>query len=105
MKDVRVEVVAHVLKRPYARVGVRDARLYEIGEVRKLMDGLRDAIAAEQKDYFLGTVAVEWACDDTLRLHDGRKRLLVVALLLDRIRQRLSGATPKRRQGFAKEAK
>jgi len=101
---VRLEAVADVLKRPYARVRMSEVRYLDIGEVRKLMDDLRDVIGGERTDYFLGSIFVERESNNRLRLYDGRKRLFVVALLLDGVRLRLSGTKPKRRRGHARVA-
>src|SRR5262245_30526614 len=99
---VLLEVVADVLKRPYARLPASEKRFFEVGEVAELLGDLRGAIEERRNEYILGTIIVERRPNDSLRLHDGRKRLTVVAMLVDAICQRLDGAKPKRRRGVAR---
>jgi hypothetical protein len=99
----QLELVSDVLTQPYAKVVQSPRHLFYADKVGELMRDFHDAISAEGKEYYLGAIALEQCTDGTLMLRDGRMRLMVVATLVDRIQDRLSGRRRKRRQGYPRE--
>jgi hypothetical protein len=96
--------VSEVLKQVYARADATSTRDLCAEKLNELMRDLGCAISSRREEYFLGTMVLEQRAAGSLKLRDGRKRLLTIAILLDALHSRLDGTKARRRKGIAREA-
>ena len=67
---------------------------WEGNHVRTLLQDFSNAVAAENKTYFLGTIVLTHSADAKWEVADGQQRLATTAILISAIRDHLfSGST------------
>ena len=97
MCPVRVEPIAHALKRPRLQLPTRNMYFKE-HPLRTLLSDLHNAIHYRCNEYFIGAVLFARGPRNTLTVAEGRKRLATISILQQRIRSRLDGAEHVRGQ-------
>jgi hypothetical protein len=97
--ETRIEPIAEVLDRRYARFH-REARgLFGVGKIEQLLEDFDIAIRTGQESYYLGPIVQERGADGGLVLVDGYKRLIVIAMLQERLAERLARLHSRHRRG------
>lgn len=94
--EAKIELISNVLKETHGKVSPRTVLFFDAQKVLDLLHDLHAAIREEREQYYLGVVALAQGATNTLTLVDGRKRLTIIAILLDSIRHRLMGSKHER---------
>ena len=82
------EPISHLLTHRRLQFPARNAPLQD-HEVCTFLSDVHSAMQHNDYDYFFGSIILTRGRDNTLSVKDGRKRLVTIATLLDRIRAKL----------------
>jgi hypothetical protein len=95
--------VGSVLNRHSLRVPLNQrSYAWDDHHVRTLLEDFSNAIASENKTYFLGTIVLTQTPDATWEVADGQQRLATTAILISAIRDHLSGGSPNEKEAARK---
>ena len=75
---------------------------WEEGHVNTLLQDFSNAIAGENKTYFLGTIVLTHSGDGKWEVADGQQRLATTAILISAIRDHLFNGSPNEREAANK---
>lgn len=95
--------VGSVLNRHSLRVPLNQrSYAWEDHHVRTLLEDFSNAIASENKTYFLGTIVLTQTADTTWEVADGQQRLATTAILISAIRDHLFAGSPNEKEASQK---
>jgi hypothetical protein len=75
---------------------------WEEGHVNTLLQDFSNAIAGENKTYFLGTIVLTHSGDNKWEVADGQQRLATTAILISAIRDHLFSGSPNEKEAANK---
>lgn len=95
--------IGSVLNRYSLRVPLNQrSYAWEDHHVRTLLQDFSNAIASENKTYFLGTIVLSQTLDNRWEVADGQQRLATTAILISAIRDHLFGGAPNEKEASQK---
>jgi hypothetical protein len=95
--------IGSVLNRYSLRVPLNQrSYAWEDHHVRTLLQDFSNAIASENKTYFLGTIVLSQTGDNRWEVADGQQRLATTAILISAIRDHLFAGTPNEKEASQK---
>ena len=95
--------IGSVLNRYSLRVPLNQrSYAWEDHHVRTLLQDFSNAIASENKTYFLGTIVLSQTPDNRWEVADGQQRMATTAILISAIRDYLFGGAPNEKEASQK---
>lgn len=95
--------IGSVLNRYSLRVPLNQrSYAWEDHHVRTLLQDFSNAIASENKTYFLGTIVLSQTADNRWEVADGQQRMATTAILISAIRDHLFAGTPNEKEASQK---